>query len=373
MVALTRNDINKIIYEFDRVHFPHVTKPASRIEGGDNYVKTNLFERHLLEDRGLPVEIVDNIARLHLMSSPSIGALLLYYKGSPTFKRPAEITLNGRCLEGASKALLVHMGIQLAQERTELAGFKQLITLVLNEYLHKLGINDKLEMIRKIEGTTFQIQNDALPPGNTLSDKLAQLKSRLQIDQGRWSKAKVELQLISWRVQLLVARVLDSIFFKIGIGAGTLYCGFRLMIWSQTFKEKFPRVMDKILEAILEDPHSKRNPTLKEVGIVLLGLSSLIGTIVFALVQGEKFLQAYFPNFLAILKTVNWSDPGQWIAGICTVMFFSGEMLAERVARSMDQAVVEAAQKRYVQEKTPSVIEKWTQLVLNQPIQAGSA
>lgn len=395
MVALTRNDINKIIYKFDEVHFPEAVRSQNSNETIPERAvrenrRINLLERGLDKEldeavarinaakalKGmkdpkdryfLPPDILSSMVQLDLMASPSVRRLLTCYQSSlhPNDKTP-KITQNPRRLEEASKALLQHMRIEPTQATAELACFKQLMTLVFVHYFNKLSLPQQIEMIKKIQGSTWRIQQNVLPQGKNLSEKLAQLKSTLVVDQGRWSKAKVELQLISWKVQAFVARVLDSIFFMIAMGAGSLYGGVRLLIWFRDFKEKLPMLFEKFLEAMGVDVHAKRGPTLKEIGSGLLGLAAVIASIVFALRLGENFLQAYCPELLHVLKRQNWSDPGQIIGNVMVTVFYSGQMLANRVARSMDQAALEASQRKYIQDKTPSLIENWHRLVLNQ-------
>jgi hypothetical protein len=380
MAALTRNDINKIIYEYDQVNFPEIAKPANKVEAAREYIQVDRFEK-VLEEK-FPLEIVDEIVRKKLMSVPSVRSLMIYYVGTPSLQHPrSQLASSSLCLEGASRALLEQMKIEPTKEKTELACFKQLMTLVFVAYMNRVTLPQQLEMARKIQGTSWEIQENILPQGNTLSDKLVQLKSTLLRDQGRMSRAKVELQVMLWRVQLIISRILTTYVAKAALLLGSAYCAYRSYRYLKPLTSKLVQKMGsylfKLVEYYLgEDAHSKRNPTLKEIGVVSFGVIAVVVGIAYLAARISIFckdrLHPVAFNMLAypiwaLAKTIE--NPGGTALVIGAHLYYAGEALANHVARSMDEAAA-TAQKKYIQEKTPSLIEKWHQLVLNQPIQA---
>lgn len=382
MATLTRNDVNKIVYKFDQAHFPDVAKPASKVEAAREYIRINRWERLST----FPLELVDRIIRHWLMTAPSVGALLMYYRGSPTLSRlQPPITLNSNCLEGASKALLMQLRKEPTQERVELACFKQLMTLVFEEHFRGLGLDGQLAMVKKIQGATWELSDVELPANNNLFLKLNQLQQRLQMNQAGWDYTKVRLQLASWKVQLMIAHVLSSFGARVCLVVGSGYCAVRTYFWvkpvsnkiAYVFGRKFYKLIKYGLRQFGVDPHARGGSFPFKAFIILttLMLSSVIG-VAYLVARIHILCKDRFPPLL--LDIVEWpfvtvseliSNPVGIAVGIGFGIYNMGESLTAHVVRSMDKAAVTASQKQYIQDKMPSLKDKWHQLMLNAPLQ----
>jgi len=383
MTALTRNDVNRIISKFDQTYFPDAKKPSSKQEALKQCLEVNQFVQVLEIQENFPAEVVDNIVRKKLKSSPSIGALFLYYLGSPALSRfSTSIALNPLCLEKASRLLLKKLRKEPTKERVELACFKQLMTFVFEEHFKSLILSQQLEMAQKIQGTTWEIQNSDMPPGNDLLVKINQLQKKLLVDQAGWNRIKIELQVTSWKVQLIIGRVLSTYVVKIGLMLGSAYCAVRTYFLLRSMGHKIADAMGRYFtefseygfRALGEDPHGKGNFPLKVfVILITVMLGSVIG-VAYLAARIHIFCRDRLPPLLLDILELPFvvvSDLVTNPAGLALKVGFgiynAGEALTGRVARSMDEAVI-ASQKEYIQNKIPTLKERWHQIILHPPL-----
>jgi hypothetical protein len=392
MALLTRNDINKIIYDFDCSYFA-TPKPATALEVAQKYCVINQFENYL-EKAQFPLEVVDGIVRHCLRSSPSVGALLMYYRGSPSFqnrdiqrlpdanRNPQIISLNNG-LEGASRSLLIQLKKEPTHDRTELACFKQLMNLVFEEYLNKINLEERLTIVNKIQRATWEFSDAELLVPNNPFVQLNQLQQKLQMNQAGWDNAKVRLQLASWKIQLVIARVLSSLGARVCLIVGSGYCAVRTYFWLKSigykiaykFGQNFEKLSEYGLRMLGVDPHARGGSFPLKAFVILMTvlLSSVVGG-AYLVARIHILCKDRFPPLL--LDIVEWpfvtvskliDNPAGVAVNLGFGIYNIGEALTAHVARSMDAAAVAASKNKYIQDKMPSLKDKWHQLVLNAP------
>lgn len=370
---LTYAEIGRIVNEFDHAHFGVSKSPVGLTK---EYRNVHFAFLGL----NLPPEVVDGIARQYIASAPSVRSLLVCYLGAPSCQNTA--LRDPRFLNGAAVDLLKKAHIELSPKKEDLVHFKQLMDAVLIEYFNKLSVPQQIEMVKKIQGTTWEVENAELPAGNNLSVKLNQLQQKLQMNQAGWDKAKVQLQFASWKVQLVIARVLSSFGARVCLMVGSGYCAVRTYFWLKTigykiaykFGQNFENLSEYGLRTLGVDPHERGgNFPLKAVVILTtILLSSVVGG-AYLVARIHIFCKDRFPPLL--LDIVEWpfvtvskliNDP----AGVAYTLGFGiyniGESLTAHVAQSMDAAAV-ASQKKYIQDKIPTLKDGWCQIVLNPP------
>lgn len=200
--SLNRLDVYRIVHDFDQDYF-NTDKPL-RDDQVDRVIVIIQLEK-MLVSFGLPLELIDNIMRRCLEDSPSVGALLLYYKNTPPITlHPLPLSTEAHYINTASKSLLV----QLTQTPIDgdLTSYRKLMTWVFKHHFKKLTLDQKLELIRKSNITPWEQRST--------SQKL-ELLGRIQAPTF-WGQAKLNLQLLSWKVQFAAAWVLKTLFITCG-------------------------------------------------------------------------------------------------------------------------------------------------------------
>src|SRR5579872_4830276 len=197
ITPLNQLDIYRIVHDFDKDHF-NTAKPLRNNQVGRVIVIIQ-FER-MMGSVGIPAEIIDDIMRRCLKDSPSVGALLMYYKNTPAIVvlHPLPLSYDPHYINTASKSLLV----QLKRTPTdgELASYRKLMARVFKHHFKKLTIDQKLELIRRSNITPWEQKSP--------SQKLEFL-GRIQAPT-RWGQAKLNLQFFSWKVQFAIASALKK-------------------------------------------------------------------------------------------------------------------------------------------------------------------
>jgi hypothetical protein len=159
-----------------------------------------------------PIDVVNDIMWRSLDNSPSVGTLLLYYKNTFLINGPSLLPLskNTDYINNAAKSLLVRLNQTPANE--ELASYQQLMTTVFTHHLTKLTLDQKIDLIRRSNITPWEQKST--------SQKL-ELLGRIQAPTF-WGKAKVRLQLLSWRVQYAAAWTVENHVIKVAMLATVL-------------------------------------------------------------------------------------------------------------------------------------------------------
>ena len=221
VAPLNQSDIYRIVRDFDRVHFK--TPELSRDEQIDHVKTINRFERKL-EDSHLPIDLVDMIMRRHLEESPSVGALLMFYRNVPSLERdhPLPLARNVHHLNNASEFLLSHLNQQPSEGY--LASYRQLMTVVFKHHFSKLSLEQKFELIQRSSITPWEQRST--------QQKLS-LLGRIQAPT-LLGQAKVKLRMLTWKVQFaavwaleknLITKTVSVILGGVGITALLLLLG----------------------------------------------------------------------------------------------------------------------------------------------------
>ncbi len=229
---------------------------------------------------------------------------------------------------------------------------------------------------------TWEVENAELPAGNNLSVQLSQLQQKLQMNRAGWDKAKVQLQFASWKVQLVIARVLSSLGARVCLMVGSGYCAVRTFFWlryigykiAYKFGQNFEKLSEYGLRTLGVDPHERGgNFPLKAFVILTTILLSSVVVVAYLVARIHIFCKDRFPPLL--LEIVEWpfvtvskliNDPAGVAYNLGFGIYNIGESLTAHVAGSMDEAAV-ASQKKYIQDKIPTLKDGWCQIVLNPP------
>lgn len=382
---LTYAEIGRIVNEFDRAHFGVSKSP-------EGLTKEYRNVHFAFSGLNLPAEMVDGIARQYIDSAPSVRSLLMWYIGAPSRQNTA--LRDPRFLNGAAADLLKKAQIELSPKKEHLVHFKQLMFAVLREYFKNLSINQKMEFYEKFRNTLREIENVELPVDNTLREienaelpvdnnlfvKLNQLQKKLQMDQAGWDYAKMRLQFVSWKIQLMIARILTTSVVKVGLILGSGYCAFRTYFLLKDIGFKIGIVFGRNFEKLIEyglrmsgvDPHAKGGSFSFKAFVILMGLmfSSLIGGVILV-AHIQRLCKERLPPLL--LNVVEWpfvtvgkliENPSGAALNIGFGIYNTGESLTAHVARSMDETAT-AAHRKYIDDKLPSLRDQWCHIILN--------
>ena len=378
--TLSYNDVGRIVYDFDHAKFG-VAKPVSdnpkpsQILAAKQIVLNQFQNSFLREKVQCPVELIDVLARQHIATQPSVGALLNFYIGLPYLE--GRTTVLAKCekangyLNASSKILLARLNIQPSNKQEELVHFKQLMDIVFSEYFSKLTPDEKLEMLQKFQVELWDQKN----PEEKLNT-LQKLQEYLP-DQATWGRAKMQLQFLSWKVQLVVGRVMQKgifqacfstvVFAAAGYVAYHLY-SHRVLIMDYTFGLFIDKIM-KVAEAAMG-----QDPGLFGVMKGVVVIISMLGLGMYVALRVGWWIESYgdqapwylsYPasGFGFLFKLV--SNPLGTVLVIPFKVTAYAAQKVESVSRSMDDMVIANFQKT---EQFSKLLPKWHELILHPPI-----
>ncbi len=370
--ALTFQDIGRIVNKFDHTHFDTPT-PSNGIAKEYATVHFGL----LASESIFPIEVIDGIAKQYLASKPSVGNLLMLYRGAPSLPNyslrdsPAE-----RFLNGSAKDLLIKANLVPSQERGDLVHFKQLMNEVFCEYFQSLNHEQKLDILKKFQENYWE-QKSPEEKLNTLQT----LQAYLYPDQSILSRAKVKLQFYSWKVQLVVGRVFQNgifqVCFQVAIFGASAYGAWRLYSLRDTMTDGITFLMTKLFEIALGPDAMTR----KDVGIwdaVKLGglIVSLVGFSVYASIKVSFLVLSYGNNVpwvltypvlgIKLLAKFIQSPLGTVVEIPFQVTQYANQRGFE-ISKLMDGIAIQNSQQQYINAFFPDLLGKWQQVVLNPP------
>lgn len=376
--TLSYNDVGRIVYDFDHAKFG-VAKPIdpnpSQIVAAEQIVLNQLLNSFREK---CPIELINILARYHIASQPSVGALLNFYVGLPYLKGRTAVLANSAKANGylnaSAKLLLARLNIQPSNKQEKLVHFKQLMDIVFVEYFSQLPPDKKLEMLQR-----FQVKRwDQKNPEEKLN-ALQKFQEYLP-DQALWGRAKTQLQFLSWKVQLVVGRVMQNGIFQrcffSAVFAASGYVAYQLYAYSDLIMDYtfgfFLNKMIKVTEAAIgQDPGVFG--VLK--GVIIL--SSMVGLAMFVGLKVSWWIESYgdqapwylsYPasGFGYLFKFVG--KPFSTTVMIPFQITAYAAQKVESISKSMDDMAIKNSQNQYCNDQLPELLPKWHQLILHPPI-----
>jgi hypothetical protein len=358
---LNQLDIYRIVHDFDRGHFK-IKKPQ-RHDQMDLIRVINQFER-LLASFGIPLELIDNIMRRYLQNPPSVGALLMCYKNTPAIilLHPLPLSTEPHYINTASKSLLV----QLKQTPTdgELASYRKLMTWIFKSHFKKLTLDQKLELIRRSNITPWEQR--------TTSQKL-ELLGRIQAPTF-WGQAKLNLQLLSWKVQFAAVWSIENnvIAWVVGGSLGVLIFSTLLLRITQPYSFANTGIYQAL-----------RIVWAMAALYLIFVLVTLIATLVvspFLTVLGLVLQIPILPKFLqdkgARIQSISWA----YFCFIFRLFFDNRRRSNESVYKELQQLLLQSINKTNItiEQNTfanahfPDLLDKWINLISPSDTNTGS-
>jgi hypothetical protein len=376
LTQLNYHDVCRIIDDFDQEKFKTPkAKRATQIEQAFVY---NRFERLLRWERNMPVNIIDMVMRRYLDASPSVGALLAYYRGSPALheRHPLPLGNEEYLLHKPSALLLKKLGE--VPQKGPLASYKQLMTLVFKYHFQNLNLEQKLELITRSNITPWEQK--------TASEKLTLLGRVHTSTVG--GQVAFKLQLLSWKIQFAVARILQQELLTTLV-KGVLFTvlGVWFLFGIVSLLLSVPRA--KIFEPIFSTLLTKWI-AFHCYGLIAMGAGMVLSlfTACFGLtlripflpssvqtkgkwiqsVGGSSFRMAFF-FCLTIAGTLAGNrdnyNSNAWQNALESCLSASKD-LQQLFLQSINEANVKIDQKRFIDAQLPDLIEKW--LLLTAPL-----
>lgn len=370
ITPLNQNDVYRIVHDFDQDYFQTV-KPL-RDDQIDRIRVIIQFERMLASHR-LPMELIDDIMRRCLQNSPSVEAFLLYYKNTPaiTLLHPLPLSTNTHYINTASKSLLVRFKQKPSDGK--LASYQQLMARVFNHHFKKLTIDQKLELIRRSNITPWEQRST--------SQKL-ELLGRIQATTF-WGQTKLNLQLLSWKVQFVIASALEkriiSGFLVIPVLVSTLVLFFSAALaFTTLFASVFlPSAFTNAFATIFA------TCAVVFIRVIIIGIKSLVAFGVLSVLTSLIGIALQFPLFPKCIK-----DKGYWLLqlgwncfliAICfpgqyllynslawKASFQLGQSLKELdrlFLESINKANITTEKNAFINAHLPDLLNEWIQLV----------
>jgi hypothetical protein len=376
MSGITSQYFARIITEFDQDKFGILQPKPS--EFARKIIAIRDFEQ-LLFDYKFPVEIIDQLVRSYLDSTPSVTALWMCYGGSPTVASKYDLLLplsgNPVFLNAASKIVLIKLGQTLSKDNRD--HFKELMTYVFTHHFKKLDTSHKLQLFQKSNVFTSWEQTSA--------DQKLRLFGRVQVFCG-WSHPQIKLQFLMWKVRFAVAYVIkkDILFWMVVgpiflLGAMTfanLLFLFLLGIFGPTLKnEKIETVFSWIVATL--------SPKVM-LGILSgLGISASCGAIsLFFLALGALLNTRHFPKHIqkkgAWIQSMSWSGleinlncililldflvpKGNKLPGSTSLrdLYRALDNLGDQLKETINEAQIPVEQATLLEAQLPDLLEKW--------------
>ena len=367
-------DVFRITDQFDADHFG-VSKSKNSCYPLDEAVAMGqfgqkLYSTPLITGSGLPIDVLDLIMRSHLNDCPSVATLLAIYKNTilPRYALPfAQSTLH---LNDASKDLLQRLG--QVPSIGNLAGYRQLMTLVFRDYFSKLTLDQKLELIRR--SSIWE---------NKSGEQKVELFGRIQAPT-HWGQFKVLLQVQSWKIQLAVIRVLNKgliekyYFNSITRGLRVIsliyMAAFMAAANSLVLRGVAAKLVWKVMMTILYEYRVRVVVLVTSVfggiaiALTLLLMGSLLRISVFSVQLNEKgkWIQELGLTLLKIEALV-YSEASEMQERMLKREI---KNLEQTLMQSIDEAQITVDQARLTDAYLPELLEKWHQLTAPSMVQA---
>ncbi|HEX2580314.1 MAG TPA: hypothetical protein VHK67_07940 [Rhabdochlamydiaceae bacterium] len=183
-----------IALEFDR-HHGRLTRQEDQ---KGRAVVMHQLQRHLLNTKSLPIEVIDIIFQYHLNDTRSASDLLVFYRGSPAIHAKSPLLLyHVHYLNTAAENLLKQLKLKVPLGDA----FPHLMVHVLTHYFNTLSLDNKIAFIRSSQVTVWE--------NRSLTEKI-QLLGRARI-----TSLSNALRLISWKVQFAIIKILENKIFEI--------------------------------------------------------------------------------------------------------------------------------------------------------------
>ncbi len=369
ITSLNQLDVYRIVHDFDRDHF-NTAKPLRKTQV-DRVIVIIQFER-MLVSIGIPLELIDDIMRRCLVNSSSVGALLMFYKNTPAIAllHPLPLSTEAHYINTASKSLLVRL--KQTPANGELASYRKLMTWVFTHHFKKLTFDQKFELIRRSNITPWEQRST--------SQKL-ELLGRMQA-RTFWGKAKISLQLFSWKVQFAAAWALENNVIKwamLSTVGALAFVGLSLGIArrSSYAKTAIYQVLNagciKAFEYFITAGFALLGVSLAFIG---LGLALQISIFPQSLREKGAWLQSLSWNCqliaLSFLGVILISNSRALSISNYNNLVYASKELQKLLLQSINKANITTEQDAFANAHLPDLINHWLNLIMPNDTNTGS-
>ncbi|MGD0664739.1 MAG: hypothetical protein ABSA17_03285 [Rhabdochlamydiaceae bacterium] len=347
--SLSHQEFSSIVAGFDRRYFrvqPRTKEEQTQLQ----LLNIQLSGKFNNELKKIPAD------RVSFFLTNSVSDLFMFYRPSRALQgRINSIQSDDTILNRASQGMLNALGQQPTREEVPLRFFNQLMTHVLKDHLlNALDENGRLALIDRITGTEW-VEAEPVHE-NSISD---QARRNLLMNRTGWDWVKIQLQLTSWKAQLMFANFLTTSVGRYTVMAACFITAIGIGVGVGLLKGKLEYYLKNLLDDTYYGVVGRRTtPSLTERVTVISKTLAILASPFVTVVLFVKFVYPYLP-----LGVKNGINQGMYLFAkthkgkLTNTLTKKGLAWSAHVSESVKQAAAGAKQE--------FALKKWNEISLH--------